>query len=331
MSEHPIPGEIFEQRYDIIERLGSGGVGTVFKARQIDADRLIALKLLHKEIAADPDMKARFIREAKALNELQHEHIVSVYHLGETQSGIPYLAMEYIQGISLRNKIMEGPLDLERAVTIAVQICDALAYMHSCGIIHRDLKPDNLVLVQPSNSDFIKIIDFGMVRFENPDTQQKLTRTGTVVGTVEYMSPEICRGLPADARSDIYSLGVCLYEMITGVMPYTSTSPVELMYKHVHAAIPQLQNSGNNKLMNEVFRKGLAKEADERFQNALEMKCALESLLGLEPEQAIAVAGRKPKKGWLFPAVVLLLLLGIVCGAISFLKQSTNNKGLSRA
>ena len=325
MIEHPRAGQIFLQRYEIIEHLGSGGVGTVFKARQIDADRIIALKFLHQELAEDPATKARFIREAKALNKLQHDKIVSVYHLGETDNGLPYLAMEYIQGISLRSLILERPLPLTRAVSIAVQVCAALSYMHSCGVIHRDLKPDNIVSVQAANTDYVKIIDFGMVRFDST-SEQKLTSTGTVVGTVEYMSPEACRGLPTDARSDIYSLTVCLYEMILGTLPFAAGAPVELMYKHVHAPVPQLQNSGSNRLINEILRKGMAKNPEERFQTAGELKRALEGLIGVESDESITAHSGTNKKRWLLPVAIVMGIAAIAGSVMMLQPRPKKNK-----
>ncbi|MBX9723685.1 MAG: serine/threonine protein kinase [Candidatus Obscuribacterales bacterium] len=219
-QKFPELGEVFEQRYELLEVLGAGGGGTVFKARQITADRMIALKVLHPQQGFDEESKQRFLREAKALNKLSHENIVSVYHLGFSDFGLPYLAMELIQGNSLRACLnAEGHLSSRRIFSIVKQLCSALACMHEVGIIHRDLKPENIMLIQKPEPDTVKIIDFGLVRVDN-SAEQKLTATGLLIGSVNYMSPEQCQGKKADARSDVYALTVCMYEMLSGKLPF---------------------------------------------------------------------------------------------------------------
>ena len=273
-------GEIFEKRYELLEVLGSGGIGTVFKARQLDAERLIALKILHPAIVADAEFKLRFMREAQALSKLSHENIVTVYHLGVAQTGTPYLAMELIQGTNLRHHINEAKMSQPQIFSVARQLCSALDYIHKQGIVHRDLKPDNVVFL--ADTEQIKIIDFGLAHIDLPQDGQKLTGTGVLIGTVNYMSPEQCKGFKADARSDLYSLTVCIYEMLTGLPPFTADNPVGLMYKHVNAEIPQLVMQSPSKsfrLLNEFLKKGLSKKPEERFQSAAEMEQAIAALI----------------------------------------------------
>ena len=218
----PEVGDFFEHRYDLLEVLGSGGVGTVFKARQTESDRLIALKVLHPHVLLAEEIKQRFLREAQALNKLSHNNIVTVYHLGLSENALPYLAMELIEEVSLRKSLVDaGRLPANRVFRIMKQLCSALCCMHESGIIHRDLKPENIMLVQKPEPDTVKIIDFGLVKVE-AGSEQKLTTTGLLVGSLNYMSPEQCQGQKADARSDIYALAICMYEMLAGEPPFTS-------------------------------------------------------------------------------------------------------------
>ncbi len=279
----PELGEIFEQRYELLEFLGSGGGGTVFKARQNDADRLIALKILHQQNGFDDETTQRFLREAKALNKISHENIVSVYHLGISNGNLPYIAMELIQGSSLRAAITaDGPMTMPRIFRIMKQLCSAVECMHNAGIIHRDLKPENIMLIQKPEPDTVKIIDFGLVKVDN-STEQKLTATGLLIGSVSYMSPEQCQGKKADVRSDLYALSVCMYEMLSGKLPFYADTPVGVMYKQIKEDAPELQMRSGKIVHPELrafIRKGMEKDPSLRFQTATEMNDALALLAG---------------------------------------------------
>lgn len=280
-QKFPIVGDLFEQRYELIAELGSGGVGTVFKARQIDADRLIALKVLHTQIGSDEEYKQRFFREAQALNKIRHENIVTVYYLCLSELALPYMAMELINGASLRKILVDtGRLPFDRVIKIVTQLCSALSCMHESGIIHRDLKPENIMLLQDSEIDTVKIIDFGLVRVDFA-SEQKLTATGVLMGSANYMSPEQCKGQIADARSDIYALTVCMFEMLAGAPPFGADNPVGLMYKHVNLRPPELRlPSGEavQALINEFVGRGLEKDPALRFQTSTEMSQSLSVL-----------------------------------------------------
>ncbi|MBX9688933.1 MAG: serine/threonine protein kinase [Candidatus Obscuribacterales bacterium] len=274
--------QIFEERYEILEVLGAGGVGTVYKARQLDAKRMVALKVLHEHLASDNEFKERFLREARSLNRLSHANIVTVYHLGLSDSGIPYLVMELVQGQSLRQVLLaQGSLELERSVNIVRQLCSALTVIHENGIVHRDLKPENIVLMQAPEPDFVKLIDFGLARNEVLPKEQKLTATGLLIGSPAYMSPEQCRGEKADSRSDLYSLTVCFYEMLSGHLPFAADNPIGMMYKHANEE-PQLlsreQNAYGSDELDRFLLKGMRKDPLARFQKAEEMSAALELL-----------------------------------------------------
>lgn len=278
----PKVGEIFENRYELLEVLGEGGVGIVYKARQLEADRLLALKILHPHIVEDEDWKQRFLREAQALSLVKNVHIVSVYHLGAAQNGLLYIAMELIKGKTLRRLLNEkDKLGLDLACKIARQCCAALQDMHENGITHRDLKPENIVVLDEPEPDFVKVIDFGLVHVARAAGDEKLTSTGTLVGTAKYMSPEQCRGLPVDRRSDIYSLTVCFYEMLCGHPPFDADTPIGIMYKHSNEAVPEIKPGmllDYDRRLNKIIAKGMEKNPDLRFQSASEFAAALEEL-----------------------------------------------------
>ena len=270
----PQVGEIFEQRYKLLEVLGSGGFGTLFKTRQTDSGRIIALKVLPPHIAVEQEFRDRFFREAQALSKLNHENIVNVYHLGLTDNGLPYLAMELVDGLSLRKILAEvGSLNEQRTLWIMLQVCRALTCMHEAGIIHRDLKPDNIMLSQKPEPDTVKIVDFGLAKTD-ADGDQKLTATGVAIGSINYMSPEQCQGKTADLRSDIYSAAICMYEMLAGEPPFLADSAMGVMYKHVNEQPEELHLSARATIAESIRKligKGLEKEPNNRFQSAADM------------------------------------------------------------
>lgn len=282
----PKVGEIFDGKYELLEVLGSGGVATVFKAKQLDFIRVVALKIVHHEWVQDPEMKARFLQEAILLNKLKHENIVSIYHLAVSSTGLPYIAFELLQGISLKAKLLQnGPLTLEQSTSVCVQVCKALSFAHSEGIIHRDLKPENIVLVDEPTAGFVKVIDFGLAKFtspENSQTIQKLTQTGLLIGTVNYMSPEQCQGLKVDFRTDIYSLTSSFFEMLTGKPPFDAENSMAVIYQHMKEPVPKIKSlkGGQNLSAVQAFiEKGMAKNPSNRFSSMAEMQFACHSLL----------------------------------------------------
>ena len=216
----PVLGAIFQNRYLILEEIGAGGMGLVYRARQIDAEREVALKFLRKELASDEESVARFFREFKLLNRLSHPNIMLVYAIALEDDSKPYAVCEYLSGKNLSALLQEETaLPWERAVTIGIQIASAMQYMHENGIVHRDLKPDNVILQDEPSHDFVKLVDFGLSKdFAGRDGEQKLTWTGQLLGSVMYMSPEQAMK-KADIRSDIYSFGCVLYEMFIRRVP----------------------------------------------------------------------------------------------------------------
>ncbi|MFQ3630623.1 protein kinase domain-containing protein [Roseiflexus sp.] len=271
--------------YRVESLLGAGGMGQVFRARHIHLDRPVALKVMHAGLSHDPGFQARFRQEARAIAALQHPHIIEVYDFGE-QNGLMYLVMELLSDGSLRGLMQkharEGkPWPLMLAIDLAQQAAEGLAYAHSQGMIHRDIKPDNMLLRAVSGASgryVLKITDFGLARMAEGST---MTATGTAMGTPAYMSPEQCQGAHVDHRSDIYALGVVLYEVTTGYLPFTATTLSEAAYKHVFVppTPPRHVRADLPEPLEAIVLRCLAKRPEDRFASAAEVAVSLKALL----------------------------------------------------
>jgi serine/threonine-protein kinase len=229
-------GQVVADRYHIIKKLGEGGMGAVYLGEHVKMGRKSAIKVMNPSMAADPDAISRFNREAANASRISHPNVCQIYDFGETPDGTIYLAMEFVEGVPLTVIIeREGALPAARAAKILRQAADALASAHELGIVHRDLKPDNIMIVQGKDGgDIVKVVDFGIAKaVAGDETGQKVTKTGLVVGTPEYMSPEQLSGDKLDGRSDIYSLGLVFYRMLTGVLPFQADSAQETMIKRL--------------------------------------------------------------------------------------------------
>src|SRR6202142_2501464 len=264
-------GRIFTNRYEIQREIAQGGMAEVFLARDQLLDRPVALKALPPEYARDPTFVERFRREAQAAANLNHPNIVAIYDWGQ-ESGTYFIVMEYVEGRSLRDLIRnDGPLDPGQAADITAEIASALAFAHRSGVVHRDVKPGNVLLTQ---SGTVKVTDFGIARAGASDG---LTQTGSVMGTATYFSPEQAQGLAVDGRSDVYSVGVVLYELVCGVPPFAADSPVSVAYKHVREepVPPSHRNPDVPPALEQIIMTALAKDPEHRYQSADDLRADL--------------------------------------------------------
>ncbi|OBG94766.1 serine/threonine protein kinase [Mycobacterium sp. E3251] len=275
-------------RYELGEILGFGGMSEVHLARDVRLHRDVAVKVLRADLARDPSFYLRFRREAQNAAALNHPSIVAVYDTGEAETPtgpLPYIVMEYVDGVTLRDIVhTDGPLPPRRAIEIIADACQALNFSHQNGIIHRDVKPANIMI---SSTNAVKVMDFGIAR-AIADSGNSVTQTAAVIGTAQYLSPEQARGDTVDARSDVYSLGCVLYEILTGEPPFTGDSPVAVAYQHVREdpIPPSHRHEGISADLDAVVLKALAKNPDNRYQTAAEMRADLVRVHNGEPPEA---------------------------------------------
>lgn len=293
-QERPVLGG----RYELYRRIARGGMAEVFLAKDQLLDRPVAVKVLFPEFATDSTFVERFRREAQAAANLSHPNIAGVYDWGQ-ESGTYYIVMEYVEGRSLAEMIRsEGAIDPERTAEIAIDVAAALAFAHRSGVVHRDIKPGNILI---SSSGQVKVVDFGIARAISATSDDDLTQTGAVMGTATYLSPEQARGQPADPRSDIYSLAVVMYEMLTGQAPFTGDTPVAIAYKHVQETVvpPSDLNRTLEHSLEAIVLKGMAKAPPERYGSAEELRSDLRRHRAGEP----VLAAEEPGSGGTGPIV----------------------------
>jgi eukaryotic-like serine/threonine-protein kinase len=289
--------QVLGERYEIGGVLGRGGMAEVHRGRDLRLGREVAVKVLRSDLARDPSFQVRFRREAQAAASLNHPAIVAVYDTGEdrtTTGATPYIVMEYVEGETLRDVLRrEGPLPPERAMSLAADICGALDFSHRNGIVHRDVKPGN-VMITPQGS--VKVMDFGIARAVS-DSAATMTSTAAVIGTAQYLSPEQARGEGVDARSDVYSVGCLLYELVTGAPPFTGDSPVAVAYQHVRED-PKLPSSINPRVpaeLDAILLKAMSKNPANRYQSAADMRSDLLRALAGQRVEATPVMGDAEK------------------------------------
>jgi Tol biopolymer transport system component len=300
--------------YEILAPAGAGGMGEVYRARDTRLDRLVAVKTVSAAVATDPDLRARFQREARIISSLSHPHICALFDVGR-QDDVDFVVMEYLEGDTLADRLRRGPLPLDQVLSVAVQIADALAAAHRAGVTHRDLKPGNIMLTKSG----AKLLDFGLARSDVPVSglsvaatmTTPITTEGSILGTCQYMSPEQIQGRPADARSDIFAFGAVLYEAATGQKAFDGKSPVSIL-----SAILEREPEPVRTLrpvtppgLDRLISACLAKDPDSRWQSALDVKLQLQAIR----EGGVEAAPRRGAIGareWIAWALVLLLLLG---------------------
>ncbi|MFZ5785394.1 MAG: protein kinase domain-containing protein, partial [Acidobacteriota bacterium] len=276
-STDPIVGKLIADRFRVIARLGAGGMGTVYEAEHLYIQKRVALKLLRPEITASADAVARFQREALAASTIGHENIVAIDDFGRLADGQVYLTMEFLDGDPLNEVLEREPLSVPQILDVAIQTCHGLAAAHAKGIIHRDMKPENIFLVDGGSK--VKILDFGIAKVVRADSNTNLTKTGAVFGTPNYMAPEQALGRSIDHRVDVYSMGIIIYQMATGRLPFEADSFVAILTQHVTEPPPSPRSVAPAREIPEeleaIILKAVAKEPAERYQDMGELVAAL--------------------------------------------------------
>ncbi|WP_437279008.1 serine/threonine-protein kinase [Sorangium sp. So ce375] len=292
MAAGPDPNigrDLLGGQFQILQKIGSGGMGSVYKAAQPAMNRMVAVKILHPKLANRKDLVSRFRREARAMSHLTHPNTVKVLLYGELEDGSLYIVMEYLEGKNLNQVVRkEGPLPVERAIPVLIQVCGALQEAHIQGIVHRDLKPENIFLSTNGGlKDYPKVLDFGLAKVTERELRPgsvMLTQEGMVFGTPEFMSPEQAQGKVLDARSDIYSLATILYEVLTGKLPFEARTPMEYIQHHVtRNPIPLDERVPGKQFppgLGAVLAKALEKRPEDRFESAAEFADALKPFAG---------------------------------------------------
>lgn len=277
-SPESLVGKTIAERYQILEIIGQGGIGVVYKAQHTLMNRLVAIKMLRSESLKDERNWQRFQQEAQAISSMNHPNIVSIFDFGFNSNKSAFLVMDFLDGKDLDTVIQEsGYLTPEEVVPIFTQICDALTETHERNIIHRDLKPGNIIIVKDGKKNVAKLVDFGMIKFEESDKRsQALTQPGEVFGSPYYMSPEQCTGMKLDARTDIYSMGILMYEALTGRPPFLGENMVELAKMHIYEKPSPMGSVISDKdfpeWMDRIVFKSLEKNAANRYQSTEELK-----------------------------------------------------------
>jgi serine/threonine protein kinase len=344
----PRIGLVLDSKYELLQRLGEGGMGTVYRARRLHIGDDVAVKLLSRDVTRDRQALERFRREARSAASIRHPNVISIHDFND-QSDVDdrseaYIVMELVKGESLRHLLeREGRLRPERAVKLMLDICAGVGVAHRQGLLHRDLKPDNVIVSPPAHDgedETAKVVDFGLAKVR--DDVSPLTQTGTLMGTLYYMSPEQCRGEELDARTDVYSLGAMLYEMVSGAPPFRANNFTGLITKHLNEAPPTLDASlGIPPALSGICFRSLAKSRDQRPADAIilsqELQRALaggpvdithEHAAGHAPVAALPQAAKSQLTKWIIVALgvslIAVLFVGVGVGIKFGIDRLTN-------
>ena len=299
-QEESLVGKVVSDRYRIIKKLGEGGMGAVYLAEHVFIEKKVALKVLSPEFARKADLTARFLQEAKSASRIGHENVIDISDFGLSSEGLVYFAMEYLKGQDLGQAVRaSGAMSWSRAQPIVVQICKALGAAHAQGIIHRDMKPENVFLIdREGRPDFVKLLDFGIAKVQTEgDEGPKLTRTGMIFGTPEYMAPEQAEGKVCDQRADLYAVGCVINHLIAGQPPFQAENFVGMLTKHLLEQ-PKPPSTLNPRMgivpeLDALVLKALSKQPDQRYQNMAELRAAVEAI---PVQDGAAGASRMPAR-----------------------------------
>jgi serine/threonine protein kinase len=300
-----LTGRVLDKRYTVMERIGRGGMGIVYKAEQCLIKRIVALKVLRREVVQDESAVKRFLNEARATSSLQSPHTVTLHDFGVTSDGLLYYTMELLAGRPLSKVIkMEAPLSYKRAVDMVLQACDSLEEAHAHNILHRDIKPDNLFVTPVRGKENVKVLDFGIAKIVGDTSMDSFTKTGSIIGTPQYLSPEQAMGTPVVPASDLYSLAIVLYEMLTGSPPFQSDTTMKTLWKHAkEKPEPIFVRNPNIEVPKSVdlfLQKALMKDPERRFESAIAFRRALEAALATHdatPETVAVTALANTEEG----------------------------------
>ena len=327
-----LTGQILGDRYRLVSVLGEGGMGTVYLAEHVTIGKQLAIKVLGLEFSQQESYRIRFLREAQSISRIAHENVVDVTDFGVAPNGSLYLVMEYLQGEGLSETLdREGPLPWSRAKQIVLQVCRALHAAHEKGILHRDIKPENCFRIKRgANRDFIKVLDFGLAKVvsDDPGMETSLTAVGGIIGTPEYMSPERVRGEKLDERSDVYAVGILLYEVCTGCVPFSGDHYTLVLDQQLHAVpVPPRQvtpNADISRELEQVILRALEKDRDRRFPNIRSLAEALANIQTLTSSsagvpiqpRAQPVQTAKSREGTLIAIILALTVVVVALGGI---------------
>jgi serine/threonine-protein kinase len=301
VNRDPLIGQVLDGRYRVESVLGEGGMGLVYKAVHVALKKPLAIKVLRPEVSKNEQIVARFRQEAQSASAIGNQHIIDISDFGELQDGSTYFVMEFLTGRSLTGALEEGRFTPQRVIHVAKQLCRALGAAHEIGVVHRDMKPDNVQLIERgSDKDFVKVLDFGIAKVGGGTS--KLTQAGQVFGTPHYMSPEQCAGTAVDHRTDIYAVGVMLYEMATGAVPFDADNLMGILTKHLYEnPIPPHELPPPVDVppaLEAVIMKCLSKKTETRYQNMAELLADLEAIeAGLTPQAVVDRVARDTHAG----------------------------------
>lgn len=315
-------GTLIEDRFKIVGEVGRGGMSTVYEALHTITGKRLAIKVISEKLSADAAYHQRFLREAKLMAQMKHPAIAAVHAVGNYHGRL-YIVMDFIEGTSLLDELSKGAMPEARACQIAIQVCEALAHAHAKGIIHRDLKPGNIMLERTESGDQIKLVDFGIAGWLDRDDTGRITQTGEVFGSPYFMSPEQAQGMRLDGRSDIYSLGCIMYQMLSGELPFSGGSMYEVLAKQMQSDPPPLKNVSSS--WQKVVQAALAKNPDDRYQSATALREDLAKTAAGAP-----VKPRKPqtlRKGKLpTPIAICAALLFIAAAGVAIIQLALQIK-----